>query len=218
MAGIPVNFKSAELNLVGMLHLPDSSGAGELPAVVLCHPHPLYGGNMDNNVIMAVSRALIAEGIAAFRFNFRSVGASEGRFDNGVGEKDDIRAALAALGGRAEIDAARLGLMGYSFGGMVALDEGRANTLVRAIGCVAPVLIPGVLQDMDKPLFIISGTDDHVVAPADIYREAATTARPATVTVVPGVDHFWWGQEPEMAHKMAAFFREALKFADGGTI
>ncbi|HAP32645.1 MAG TPA: hypothetical protein DCQ14_06310 [Firmicutes bacterium] len=211
MAGIPIIFKSATLNLEGVLHLPESGGTGDVPAVVLCHPHPLYGGNMDNNVIMAVSRALLAEGIAAFRFNFRGVGASDGRFDNGVGEKDDIRAALAALGGRGEIDAAHLGLMGYSFGGMVALDEGRANTHVRAIGCVAPVLIPGVLQDMDKPLIIISGTDDHVVAPADIYREAATMGRPATVTVVPGVDHFWWGHESAMAGKLAEFFREALK-------
>jgi len=211
MTLVPVTFKSAALNMEGMLHLPGSHGAGELPGVVLCHPHPLYGGNMDNSVIMAVSRALLTEGIAAFRFNFRGVGASDGRFDNGVGEKDDIRAALTALGEQEEIDATRLGLMGYSFGGMVALDEGRKNTLVRAIGCVAPVIIPGALQDMDKPLFIISGTDDHVVAPADLYRETGTMGHKVTVTVVQGVDHFWWGHEPEMARKMAAFFREALK-------
>jgi uncharacterized protein len=209
MPEIAITFKCGDLKLEGALCLPRDSGV-KMPGVVLCHPHPLYGGNMDNNVIVAVSRALNDRGIGALRFNFRGVGSSNGTFDNGAGEQDDARAACAALAGRPEVDGARLGVMGYSFGGMVALAMGCRNENVRALAAVSPVITPGILQGVDKPAFFTSGSEDHVVSPEALRREAEKMALPAKVEVLPGVDHFWGGHETKMAHNLAAFFAEAL--------
>ena len=202
-------FNSGQLQLEGCLHLPAADG-GEIPGVVLCHPHPLYGGSMHNNVVFAVCGALNAAGIAALRFNFRGVGASTGRFDDGKGEQDDARAALDVLAGRKEIDAGRLGLMGYSFGGTVALAMGKDEARVKALAAVSPVLIPGFLSGVEKPVFLISGTHDHVVTPQALHQEAAGMALPAKVEVVEDVDHFWWGYEDEMGYKLATFFEKNL--------
>src|SRR6266540_978811 len=115
---LAVTFPSGELSLEGLLHLPEQTPA---PGIVVCHPHPMYGGDMHNNVVDAICDTAVAEGIAALRFNFRGAGASEGRYDNGVGEQDDVRAALTYLRGLPEVDSARVALAGYSFGAAVAL-------------------------------------------------------------------------------------------------
>ena len=209
MPGMAITFKCGGLDLEGVLHLPRDSGV-KVPGVVLCHPHPLYGGNMDNNVIVAVSRALNEQGIVALRFNFRGVGSSNGTFDNGAGEQDDARAALAALVVRPEIDAGRLGIMGYSFGGMVALAVGSGSENVGAFAAVSPVITPGVLQGVNKPSFFTCGTEDHVVSPEALRREVEKMAHPGKVEVVQGVDHFWGGYEAKMSHNLAAFFAEVL--------
>lgn len=209
MQELTLIFNSGPLQLEGCLHLP-AADRGEIPGVVLCHPHPLYGGSMHNNVVFAVCQALNAAGIAALRFNFRGVGASTGRFDDGKGEQDDARAALEVLAGRKEIDAGRLGLMGYSFGGMVALAMGKDEARVKALAAVSPVLIPGFLSGVEKPVFLISGTHDHVVTPQALHQEVAGMALPAKVEVVEDVDHFWWGYEDEMGYKLATFFEKNL--------
>ena len=77
MQEIKISFYNQNLQLEGFLALPESPGGRPYPAVLLCHPHPLYGGNMDNTVIVAVSRTLVGRGIASLRFNFRGVGNSE---------------------------------------------------------------------------------------------------------------------------------------------
>ena len=86
---------------------------------VLCHPHPQYGGTMHDAVLDCAARALGAAGIARLRFNFRGVGRSEGRFDEGVGEVDDVLAILTH--GRKMHPEARVLLVGYSFGAAMAL-------------------------------------------------------------------------------------------------
>src|SRR5690554_4830659 len=115
-----VFFQSGTLNLEGCLVIPQRVGTAA--GVVICHPHPLYGGSMANNVVYAVSRALTKKGIASFCFNFRGVGRSEGVHDGGQGEIDDTLAAIAFLADRSEIESGRVGLAGYSFGGAVALN------------------------------------------------------------------------------------------------
>ncbi|MFQ5880446.1 MAG: alpha/beta hydrolase, partial [Dehalococcoidia bacterium] len=78
-------FACGELSLEGVLHRPEAS---PLAAVVVCHPHPLYGGDMDNQVVVSICRELAATGLTALRFNFRGVGASQGSFGGGVGEQE----------------------------------------------------------------------------------------------------------------------------------
>lgn len=202
-----ISFKSNDLELEGYLSLPETSRL--IPGVVLCHPHPLNGGNMDNNVILAVSRALAARDIAALRFNFRGVGMSQGSYDEGIGEKDDALAALDFLAGREEIDSSRLGLVGYSFGGMVALSSGIRSNLVKAVACISPVITGGLLKEVSKPLLIIYGTEDEIVPPSTIIRETASLEQ-GSVQAVEGVDHFWWGYETKAAETVSAFLAITL--------
>src|SRR5688572_7322236 len=107
-----VNFPSSELSLEGMLQLPEETPA---PGIVVCHPHPMYGGDMYNNVVEAICVTALENGIAGLRFNFRGASGSEGRYDNGIGEQDDVRAALAYVRGLPEVDSDRVALAGYSF-------------------------------------------------------------------------------------------------------
>jgi alpha/beta superfamily hydrolase len=202
-----ISFKSNGLELEGCLSLPETSHP--IPGAVLCHPHPLNGGSMDNNVILAVSRALAARNIAALRFNFRGVGRSQGSYDGGVGEKDDALAALAFLADRDEIDSSRLGLVGYSFGGMVALSSGIQNDLVKAVAGISPVLPRGILEKVLKPLIIIYGTEDEIVPPSTIIKETAGLEQ-GSVQAVEGVDHFWWGYEAKAAEIVADFLIKNL--------
>ena len=207
MKEIEIKFKSAKLNLEGCLVLPDTPQA--CPGVVLCHPHSLHGGNMDNNVIMAVSGTLADRGMAVLRFNFRGVGSSEGSYGEGIGEEADALAALSYLAGREEVDASRLGLMGYSFGGMVALSAGLQSNLVKAMAGVSPVITEGLLRDCAKPTLIIYGTNDDVVLPSTIIKEV-NNMPPGSVEPFEGVDHFWWGHEKRAAERVAAFFAWCL--------
>ncbi|HJX69980.1 MAG TPA: hypothetical protein VJ441_02685, partial [Dehalococcoidia bacterium] len=96
-------------------------GEPPFPAVAVCHPHPLYGGDMHNNIVLAICSALAEASIAAFRFNFRGVGRSQGAFAEGVGAQEDVKAALAFLTPSSKVDSQRVGLAGYSFGTRVAL-------------------------------------------------------------------------------------------------
>ena len=92
MKQVPVTFPCQDISLEGVWHFPESAGLS--PAVVVCHPHPLYGGDMSNNVVLALCQGLVKRNIVALRFNFRGVGASSGEFGSGIAEREDVRAAL----------------------------------------------------------------------------------------------------------------------------
>ncbi|MFZ5633891.1 MAG: alpha/beta hydrolase [Bacillota bacterium] len=208
MRSVKVVLNSGGLSLEARLELPGNPGP--CPGVVLCHPHPLYGGNMDNNVILAVGRALAGAGIASLRFNFRGVGRSWGSFDNGVGEREDARSALDFLTAHEEIHPERIGVMGYSFGGMVALAVAGTDSTVKAVAAVSPVVQSGALRGCVKPKYIVCGAEDSIIPSSAVLQAAAGMADPKRVEVVPGADHFWWGSEDEMAGKVAGFFKEFL--------
>jgi len=209
MPDLPQTIRSGELKLEGVIQMPPA-GVEKVPAVVLCHPHPLYGGNLQNNVVMAVSQTLVKRGFITLRFNFRGVGLSEGEFDDGRGEKDDLWAAVETAAGLPEVDRNRLGVMGYSFGGMVALAAAKNIDLIRAVSAVSPVLTADLLNGLNKPSYFICGTMDHVVQTDLLIGEAEKMTPPGEVEMVQGVDHFWFGREDIMAKKVAAFFERTL--------
>jgi alpha/beta superfamily hydrolase len=211
MQTLKTTINSGGLLLEACLDLPGVPG--QHPGVVLCHPHPLYGGNMDNNVIRAVSRALVGAGIASLRFNFRGVGNSQGAFDKGVGELDDAISALSFLTRREEINPALLAVLGYSFGGMIAISAAGRSDIAGAVAAVSPVMPPGALRDSSKPKYIILGSEDTMIPPASVLKEAEKMAEPKKIEVIPGVDHFWWGCEDEAAGKVAAFFTEVFSYS-----
>ncbi|MDD5288422.1 MAG: CocE/NonD family hydrolase, partial [Dehalococcoidales bacterium] len=133
-----VTFPCGGVQLEGVLHLPE--GTGRFPAVVICHPHPLYGGDMDNNVVVAICSALVKSAIVCLRFNFRGAGDSGGSFGGGVGEQDDVKAALDFLANSPQIDSMRIGLAGYSFGGSVVLPVALMDSRVKQLALISPAL------------------------------------------------------------------------------
>ena len=137
MAGTQHNifFQSGDLTMEGTLHLPSESG--RFPGVVLCHPHPRYGGDMYNVIVASLARSLCDAGIAALRFNFRGVDMSEGSFDGGIGEIQDAEEALSYLSLCENVDASRVGIAGYSFGAAVALGASTRSNLARAVASIA---------------------------------------------------------------------------------
>ena len=116
-----VEINSGKLRLEGLLDIPDS-GDSKCPGIVLCHPHPRYGGDMHNSVVTGVAAELTERGFGVLRFNFRGVGSSEGEFDWGAGECEDAKAAVDHVSLVEEIDSSRIGIVGYSFGAAVAIQ------------------------------------------------------------------------------------------------
>jgi alpha/beta superfamily hydrolase len=206
-----VSFNCGELTLQGLFYFPNSDGV--FPAVVLCHPHPLYGGSMDNNVIVAASSALVEKSIIAFTFNFRGVGGSQGSYGDGIAEQEDVKAAISWLISHPMVERNRLGLLGYSFGAAVALPVACDDNRIRAVVLIS--LPPGPLQSSQlknciKPKFIICGANDFVVPldQANLMNQEA--AEPKQFDLISGADHFWVGYEPMLAGKVAAFFEKKL--------
>ncbi len=197
-----ITFTSEGLALEGMLHLPDSSPS---PAVTVCHPHPLYGGDMHNSVVVALCRAAAARGIAALRFNFRGVGRSQGSFADGVGERADAAAALAHLPQLPEVDDDRAGIVGYSFGAAVALLA--AGEGLRAVVAVStPTIARGLSEIAIRcPALLVVGEQDQVAPPSRLASLGQAIGPQAELVVVPGADHFWWGAEDRLAAIVSDF-------------
>ena len=206
-----VTFESDDLTLEGVVEIP--KGKKPLPGVVLCHPHPVHGGDMSNNVVAAMAHAISKEGIATLRFNFRGVGQSQGEFSRGAGELGDALAALTFLSLEEEVDASRIGIAGYSFGAGIALEASWDNALVQAmasIACPTPTLNDLSLHQLVVPKLLICGDMDHVV-PGDQFRFlTGRFLEPKEVHLLSGADHFFRGHEPEIAEKTGSFFRRWL--------
>ncbi|HUO67437.1 MAG TPA: alpha/beta hydrolase [Gammaproteobacteria bacterium] len=180
----------------------------ETPAraiAVVCHPHPLQQGTMQNKVVTTVARAFAQLGARVLRFNFRGVGASEGRYSDGVGERDDALAAIAWS--RVRWPDLVLYLGGFSFGAAIALGVA-AEARPRGLVTIAPPLdrLPADFVPPDCPWLLIHGSADDVVP------FAATEARLATLEVRPHVlamkdaGHFFHGRLLEVDEAIASFF------------
>ncbi len=200
---------SGKISLEGIIHIPD--GPGPFPLVVVCHPHPLYGGSMHNNVVDAICSSLGEKEIAWLKFNFRGVGKSGGRFDNGIGEKDDARAAISFGEGQARIDPGKIGLCGYSFGSLVALPVAVEDARVKAVAGIAPFVQPeNLLGQYSRPKLLACGTQDEFVSCKALEKMVQGMPEPKEIALYPGVDHFWSGAEDAMAERVAQFFRKYL--------
>ena len=173
-----------------------AAGAALRGVVVLCHPHPQFGGTLDNKVVQTLARAFLQLGYRAVRFNFRGVGASTGSWDAGQGEIAD---ALAVI--QAQRDAAPglpLALGGFSFGAFVAAQAAArlaATAPVQRLVLVGPATSRFEMPAMVAPdTLVIHGEADDVVP----LQATLDWARPQVlpVLVLPGVGHFFHGQLP----------------------
>ena len=161
---------------------------------VVCHPHPLYGGDMDNPVVIRAAEVAQAAGYATLRFNFRGAGTSEGVHDKGRGEQEDVRAAMAALATHLPAGS-RVGVMGYSFGAAMAARATRPSVLEAPLGLIAPPL--GMydfdfLQTSPGRMLLVAGTADAYCPVEALHRLAAITS--AEERIVEGADHFFFGK------------------------
>jgi alpha/beta superfamily hydrolase len=206
-----VRFSASGIVLEGIFERP--KGETPFPAVAVCHPHPLYGGDMYNNVVSVICQALAQESIATLRFNFRGVGRSEGSHEEGVGEQDDVRAALDFLEARDDVDKRRMGLAGYSFGTRVVMPVALREQKVRAVALVSPFLDNADwerLKTYAVPKLFICGGEDIFISPHKVKRLAGEAAPPSECEVIFGADHFWCGFEGKIARKVSAFFKAAF--------
>jgi hypothetical protein len=203
-----VVFPCGNIQLEGILSIPD--GKASFPVVVVCHPHPLYGGDMDNNVVTAVCSALAVGSIATLRFNFRGAGNSGGSFNDGFGEQDDLRAAVDFLLTLKEIDRRKIGLAGYSFGGMVANAVAVRDKRVTQLALISPALDASAweqLKEYLQPKIILIGDEDNTISFRPFQRFFGDAKQ---YQIIAGADHFWVGFEEQLSRKITCFFQNGF--------
>jgi uncharacterized protein len=197
-----IRFRAGELRLEGRLSLPEGASA----AAVVCHPHPEYGGTMDNPVVVAATEAMREHGIATLRFNFRGVGASEGSYSGTFAEADDARAAVACL--RERLPAARMALGGYSFGAVVALLAGHDQPDVERLFAIA---LPASMFDVEfllgsgKPKLFLLGDRDQYCSLAALEKLVKRLSGENSLVRLAGADHFLGGLERQVGEEVARF-------------
>jgi alpha/beta superfamily hydrolase len=198
------------------LDWPAGTAAG---VALIGHPHPLYGGTMDNKVVTTVARTFVALGWLAVRFNFRGVGASEGSHDHGAGETDDFLQVLAAVPALADV-APRLpatcpvALAGFSFGSFVAArgaqrlaEAGRPADYLVLVGAAAGKWpMPEVRGDT----LVVHGENDDTITLAAVLDWARPQGLP--VLVIPGADHFFHRKLGHLKARISAHIRGMSQF------
>ena len=195
-----VTIRSGGLALEGLLD--DAPGRG---GVVVTHPHPLYGGDMGNNVVEAIVRAYRQRGYTSLRFNFRGVGKSEGAYGEGMGEQEDVGAALAYL---EELGKTSIDLAGYSFGAWVnALGLAGLTRAGRMVMVSPPVnsLDFSFLKYDSRIRLVIAGSADDIAPPAMIAEMLPLWNEKARMHIVEGADHFYWGKTGEIERAVMEF-------------
>lgn len=177
----------------------------------ICHPHPLQGGTMDNKVVTTLARTYRDLGIAVVCFNFRGVGASEGKFDNGVGELDDLLAVTTVIS--SSYPQANLMLAGFSFGSSIAAQASYRVERLRHLLLVAP---PVERYSYDRarvfpcPVCIVQGDKDEQVVPEGVYQWVKSLASPAELLRYDGVGHFFHGHLTQLKQDLSVMLQHQL--------
>jgi alpha/beta superfamily hydrolase len=188
-------------SLQALVDRPDlAAGQTSVGVAVIAHPHPLFGGTMDNKVVQTLARAFVQAGWMAVRFNFRGVGASEGAYDEGRGELQDLLAVIDHFSPAATQQGA-LALAGFSFGAFVTSHAVQSLHAVRSIDRLVLVgtaagrfEVAPLPQELHAKTLVLHGEEDDTVPLA----AALDWARPQNlpVMVLPAVGHFFHGQLP----------------------
>jgi uncharacterized protein len=186
---------------------PVQEGTPHAVVGVLCHPHPLHGGTMQNKVVHTAARAMQEAGAATVRFNFRGVGQSEGRYDAGTGELEDALAVVRWARGR--FDCETLWLAGFSFGAAVALQAARGARPEKLVTIAPPVgrIITEHVARPDCPWLIVQGDQDELVDLSAVRTWASGYDPQPELLVVPGGEHFFHGKLVELRGGILQFLR-----------
>jgi uncharacterized protein len=199
--------------------LLNGGSANATHAAVVCHPHPMFGGTLHNKVVFHTMKALNSFGFPVLRFNFRGAGLSQGEHDQGMGEVDDVRAALDWLDTEFHLP---LVFAGFSFGAAVGLrtcTDARVQALIAVGTPVVPVAEDteaprnydlGFLRDCAKPKLFVSGARDQFGPRAKLEALVASLPAPKKLVVIEGGDHFFEGRLRELREAIEAWVREAI--------
>lgn len=186
---------------------PDGPARG---AAVVCHPHPLHGGTMHTKAVYRAAQGLGDAGMVTLRFNFRGVGTSTGSHDDGVGEQDDLRAALDWM--EAEFPHLPLVAGGFSFGSMVGLSVGAEDPrVVGMLGLGLPVELDDrydydYLAEAEKPILVVQGEHDEFGSAEEVARKLAPLGSHITMVQIPGTDHYFEGKLEELRTAVRGYY------------
>lgn len=202
-----VAFRSGRLLLEGAMSSP--AGIGPYAAVLVCHPHPSFGGSMDNNVVKSICEVLFDRSIMILKFNFRGVGRSQGRFGHGIGEQEDVEAAIAFLSAEKHVDPHRMGLAGYSAGVVFGLPVAVRDARVQALAAIS---LPFGMMDLEavrnwpKPKLFVAGSRDDFASVDELTEFCRNCVEPKECAIIEGADHFWQGYEATLTTRVGDFF------------
>ncbi len=176
-------------------------------AAIICHPHPLYGGSMHSKVVVTASHAFLDMGIPSLRFNFRGVGKSSGKYDNGIGELEDVRAAMGYMAEKGE----KLIIAGHSFGAWMGMKAGCEDPRVKLmIGIGTPVNFVNMdfLRDCLKPRLFVHGTVDRLISVEKVEELCAALPEPKKLVKIEDADHFFTGKLKELSEIVKSLIEE----------
>lgn len=179
--------------------------------IIVCHPHPQYGGTMDFPVVKMLYRTFGNLGYPSIRFNFRGVGSSKGKSGNGAGEREDLISVCNFLL-NGEFVVGRILIIGYSFG--ATIGSAVVSEFDEIIGYVAisyPFsLIPQYITQaqVNKPKFFIIGDRDDFTTLEVFQKEYKKMPEPKDIKIFPGVDHFWTGSENILTKTIINWFKD----------
>ncbi|PYX60846.1 MAG: alpha/beta hydrolase [Acidobacteria bacterium] len=189
-------------------------------AAVVCHPHPLFGGTLHNKVVFHTMKALNSYGFPVLRFNFRGTGLSQGEHDHGIGEVDDVHAALDWLDHALHLP---LIFAGFSFGAAVGLKAACADSRVKAAISVGTPVVPvaadtelprtytfDFLHNCAKPKLFVSGARDQFGPRTKLEALVRSLPEPKKLVVIEGADHFFEGRLRELREAIETWVREAV--------
>jgi len=195
-----INFSSEGYSIEGLLEKNSNSRGA-----VITHPHPLYGGDMHNQVVAAIASAYNKTGCTSLRFNFRGVGGSQGTYGEGIGEQEDVRSAIAYL---ADLGIGRIDLAGYSFGAWVnAHFSCRQEGIAAMVMVSPPVAFIGFdsIAAIDCLKLIVTGSRDDIAPPNLIEQSYPQWNPDAHLEVIVGADHFYGGYTAQLEALLAAW-------------
>jgi len=205
---------------VGRLEAIIESPADGAPAgnAVVCHPHPQHGGTMHNKVAHTLARAFVRLDFSVLRFNFRGTEASEGHYDDGIGELDDALAAIAWMQRRNPANT--LWLAGFSFGAAIAVRAAvwaDIRDQVSGLISVAPAVsrfATGLASQPQCPWLIVQGDEDELVDIEDTIEWVNTLDPGPELLVIPGAEHFFHGRLIDLREAVMQFVCSELPSPD----
>jgi alpha/beta superfamily hydrolase len=180
-------------------------------AAVICHPNPLFGGSMHNKVVYQIGRTFRDAGFAVLRFNFRETGRSEGKHDNGRGEKGDLLAAVGMI--ERKYPGARICLGGFSFGAAVILQCAAYKDRIAGIIAVGVPVSKSDFTDVArcaKPKLFIQGSQDPFGSVSELSWVFATLKEPKRLKIIESAGHFFEGHLTDLSQGINDFIIEYL--------